>query len=73
MDSHREEVKQIASNLLAAMLSNPHIYAQTKVEGGDGQMEQKLIILSAEMAESLIQYIEENHQHPTEQELLAQK
>lgn len=61
MDSRVNEVKQIASQLLAAMLSNPHIYPQTSVEGGGGQMEQKLIILAAEMAENLIQYVESNH------------
>lgn len=61
MDSHINEVKQTAITLLAAMLSNPHIYPQTSDEGGSGQMEQKLIIQAVEMAESLIQHVENNH------------
>ena len=56
------ELKETATQLLAAMLSNPHIYAQVSDEGGYGQMEQQLIITAVEMAESLIQHIE--HAHP---------
>lgn len=55
------ELKQTASQLLAAMLSNPHIYPQMSDEGGYGQMEQKLILIAVEMAESLIQHIENAH------------
>lgn len=60
------EVKQIASQLLAAMLSNPHVYAKVSDEGGGGRMEQKLIIVSVEMAENLIQYVERNNQNNTD-------
>lgn len=60
MDSHVNEAKQIASTLLAAMLSNPHIYSQISDEGVDGQLERKLIIVAAEMAEGLIQHVETN-------------
>ncbi|HEY9804617.1 MAG TPA: hypothetical protein V6D25_30070 [Leptolyngbyaceae cyanobacterium] len=55
------ELKQTASQLLAAMLSNPHIYTQISEEGGYGQMEQQLIITAVEMAESLIQHIDNAH------------
>ncbi|MBD2515416.1 hypothetical protein H6G93_10410 [Nostoc sp. FACHB-973] len=55
------ELKQTASQLLAAMLSNPHIYAQLSEEGGYGKMEQQLIIVAVEMAESLIEHIENAH------------
>ena len=55
------ELKQTASQLLAAMLSNPHIYAQVSSEGGYGQMEQQLVIVAVEMAESLIEHIENAH------------
>ncbi|MBH8576543.1 hypothetical protein I8752_26840 [Nostocaceae cyanobacterium CENA369] len=55
------ELKQTASQLLAAMLSNPHIYPQLSDEGGYGQMEQQLILAAVEMAESLIEHIENAH------------
>jgi hypothetical protein len=55
------ELKQTASQLLAAMLSNPHIYPQVSDEGGYGNMEQQLIIAAVEMAESLIEHIENAH------------
>jgi hypothetical protein len=53
------EFKQTASQLLAAMLSNPHIYAQVSDEGGYGKMEQQLILVAVDMATSLIQHCEE--------------
>lgn len=55
------ELKETATQLLAAMLSNPHIYPQVSDEGGYGQMEQQLILTAVEMAESLIQHIENAH------------
>jgi hypothetical protein len=58
MNTQVDEFQKTASQLLAAMLSNPHIYSQMSDEGGYGNMEQKLIIASVEMAESLIDYIE---------------
>jgi hypothetical protein len=63
MNARLNEVKEIASTLLAAMLSNPHIYSQTSVEGGEGQMEQKLIILATNMADSLIQHVEQIYEN----------
>jgi hypothetical protein len=62
------ELKQTASQLLAAMLSNPHIYPQVSDEGGYGKMEQQLIITAVEMAEILSQHIENVHSQ-TEKEL----
>lgn len=55
------ELKQTASQLLAALLSNPHIYPQVSQEGGYGQMEQQLILTAVEMAESLIHHLENAH------------
>ncbi|MBD2388433.1 hypothetical protein [Cylindrospermum sp. FACHB-282] len=57
------ELKETASQLLAAMLSNPHIYPQVSDDGSDGKMEQQLIILAVEMASSLIQHIENTYPH----------
>lgn len=48
------EVKQIATQLLAGLLANPHIYPTISDEGGQGGREQELIAISIQMAESLI-------------------
>ncbi|MDP5339253.1 MAG: hypothetical protein NWQ28_11850 [Nodularia sp. (in: cyanobacteria)] len=57
----QKELKQTASQLLAAMLSNPHIYPKVSDEGSSGRMEQQLIIVAVEMAQSLNQHIEHSH------------
>lgn len=54
MESHSSELKQIAAQLLAGMLSNPHIYANLSDEGSQGQQEQALLLVAIEMAENLI-------------------
>jgi hypothetical protein len=59
------ELKQTASQLLAAMLSNPHIYPKVSDEGGNGRMEQQLILVAIEMAESLNQHLEDPHRLPS--------
>lgn len=59
MDSKVSELKQLAAQLLAGILANPHIYASMSDEGGRGQQEQKLIVMAIEMAESLIEKVEE--------------
>lgn len=58
MDSSTSEVKQIATQLLAAMISNPHIYPNVSDESIQGQRERTLIILAVEMAEALIAKVE---------------
>ncbi len=58
MEPQNHELKHIASQVLAGMLSNPHIYPQVSDEGGSGQMEQKLVIVAVEMAKSLIHHVE---------------
>lgn len=58
MNQNHTELKQLASHLLAAMLSNPHIYASISDEGASGQQEQKLRLLAIEMAEKLIAEVE---------------
>ncbi|MFP4101047.1 hypothetical protein [Coleofasciculus sp.] len=64
MDSKTNDVKQIASQLLAGMLANPHIYTTISDEGHQGQLEQKLILMAVEMAEDLIDKVE--YRHPSE-------
>lgn len=58
MDDKTSEVKQLATQLLAGMLANPHIYASVSDEKGRGQQEQDLIVVAIEMAESLIEKVE---------------
>ncbi|MGA7935368.1 MAG: hypothetical protein WCA35_17595 [Kovacikia sp.] len=52
------EMKQVAAQLLSAMLANPHIYASVSDEGVQGRQEQELIALAIAMAESLIAKID---------------
>jgi hypothetical protein len=61
MSREINELKETASQLLAGMLSNPHIYPQISDGGGDGRMEKQLIIVAVEMAENLIKHIENTH------------
>lgn len=58
MKNHTE-LKQIASQILSGMLANPHIYATISEEEGRGQQEQILILTAIEMAEQLIEKVEE--------------
>jgi len=61
MDVNPQEVKQIASQILAGMLANPHIYPKVSDEGGKGQQEQELIIAAVEMAKKLLEKIEDTN------------
>ncbi|HLP90310.1 MAG TPA: hypothetical protein VK184_17210 [Nostocaceae cyanobacterium] len=58
MSTQPEELKQTASQLLAGMLANPHIYPQISDGGGYGRMEKQLVIIAVEMAQNLIEYVE---------------
>jgi hypothetical protein len=58
MDTQNSELKQIATQILAGMLANPHIYASVSDEKGRGQQEQDLIVVAIEMAQSLIERVE---------------
>ncbi|MDJ0694229.1 MAG: hypothetical protein QNJ49_13435 [Mastigocoleus sp. MO_167.B18] len=59
MDAKTIEVKQIATQLLAGMIANPHIYPTFSDEMARGQKEQDLILLAIGMAQSLIENTEE--------------
>ena len=56
--STNDVTKQIAAQLLSAMLSNPHIYASVSDDGAQGQQEQKLVMMAIELAENLIAKID---------------
>lgn len=57
MHPTQEELKHIATQLLAGMLSNPHVYTGSGDEELRGQPEKALILTAIEMAESLIQKV----------------
>lgn len=59
-----DEVKQIAAELLAGMLANPHVYPQLSDDGAKGGLEQKLLLVATEMAENLIQHVEMSQAKP---------
>jgi hypothetical protein len=60
METKTSEVKQIATQILAGMLANPHIYASISDERARGRQEQDLMLMAIEMAESLIEKVEKN-------------
>ncbi len=65
------EVKQIAAQLLAGMLANPHIYHVYPTVSktlGRGQQEEELIAAAIAMAETLITTIETQEENNTSQE-----
>lgn len=64
MESRASEIKQIAPQILAAMLANPHIYPNLSDDGIKGQREQTLIILAIEMAEDLMAKVESRNHQP---------
>ena len=63
MTDHSRDIKQIASTLLAGMLSNPHIYAMVSDEEGRGQQEQILVSTAITMAEQLVEKVESSSDH----------
>ncbi|MCU0517579.1 MAG: hypothetical protein MUC60_12110 [Oscillatoria sp. Prado101] len=53
-----KEVKQVASQLLAGLLANPHVYPNYSDDGVRGEREQILINLAIEMASELIEKVD---------------
>jgi hypothetical protein len=58
MDSTQSELQQLAAQLLAGLLANPHVYPNISDERATGQQEQELISMAIELAEQLIQKVE---------------
>lgn len=56
--SRSSEVKQLASQVLAGLLANPHIYPNWSDAGVQGQREQTMIVLAIEIAEDLIDKVD---------------
>jgi len=61
MTDKEQEIKEIASQLLAGMLANPHLYATVSDEEAKGQQEQILVSNAIMMAKNLIEKIEHSH------------
>lgn len=59
LNTQPQELKPIASQLLAGMLANPHIYPTLSDEAA-GQQEQLLVANAVAMAESLINRIDQH-------------
>ncbi len=53
-----KEIRAIASQLLAGMLANPHIYTMVSEEEARGQQEQILLSNAIMMAEKLIERLD---------------
>lgn len=58
MTPKESEIKEIATQLLAGMLANPHLYTVISDEEGRGQQERLLVSSAITMAESLLQAID---------------
>jgi len=65
MADETAELKQVATQLLAGMLANPHIYASASDEEVRGQREQALITVAIDIAASLIEKVERRNSHST--------
>lgn len=62
MTSKETDVKEIATQLLAGMLANPHIYSMVSEEAGIGQQEHILLSKAIQIAETLVQEIENSNE-----------
>ncbi len=68
------EIKQIATQLLAGMLANPHIYhvyPTVSKKLGKGQQEEELIAAAIAMAETLITTVESQGVNSSTQEIAS--
>ena len=59
MTIREKEIMTLASQLLAGMLANPHIYTMASEESGQGQQERLLIANAIAMAEGLIEKVKQ--------------
>jgi hypothetical protein len=67
MDDRVSQIQQVAAQLLSGLLANPHIYASLSDEGSQGQQEQTLMLIAIEMAESLVNKVEQRSQAVAEE------
>lgn len=58
MNLKATEVKQLAAQILAGLMANPHIYSQISDEGGRGQTERNLTTLAIELATGLAERVD---------------
>jgi hypothetical protein len=56
----KETLQQIAAQLLAGMLANPHLYTSISDDMGRGPQERDLVVTAVQLAEALIARIDES-------------
>lgn len=59
MTVREKEIIAIASQLLAGMIANPHIYTGVSDEEGPGHQERLLILNAVKMAENLVEHVKQ--------------
>lgn len=57
MTVREKEIMAIATQLLAGMVSNPHIYTMVSEEDSQGHQERLLIFNAVRMAEKLVENV----------------
>lgn len=58
MKIREKEIIEVATKLLAGMVSNPHLYTVVSDEEGRGHQEQLLVLNAVRMAEALVDRIQ---------------
>ena len=61
MTDREKEIKEVATQLLAGMLANPHLYTMISDEESRGQQEQILLSTAIMMAENLTEKVRQVH------------
>lgn len=61
MTDREKEIKDLATQLLAGMLANPHLYTMVSDEESRGQQEQILLSTAIMMAENLADKVRQLH------------
>lgn len=56
----KQNIQEVATQLLAGMLANPHIYARVSDAEAGGQQERILVSNAVTMAQSLVEKIEQS-------------
>lgn len=62
MTSPKQDIKEIATQLLSGMLANPHLYPTISDGEAKGQQERILISTAVMMAEELIEKIDQSYE-----------
>lgn len=58
MTDRAQEIQKVATQLLAGLLANPQIYPKVSDEMSRGQQEQELLLMALELAQNLVEKVE---------------